>query len=56
MKNAYECKEEYGRDGRCIRRERAIGPIVPWSVVVLVALLMGKAFDLPSVFWHMFNP
>jgi hypothetical protein len=53
MQNAYECKEEFGKDGKCLKRERAIGPIVPWSIVALVALLAGKALvSIPPSFWE----
>ncbi|HEY1183095.1 MAG TPA: hypothetical protein VGE89_02855 [Bryobacteraceae bacterium] len=52
VKNAYECREEYGRDGKCLKRERAIGPIVAWMIVALVALIAGKALGLPTVFWQ----
>jgi hypothetical protein len=57
VKNAYECKVEYSRDGkRLTKRERSIGPIVPWSIVALVALLMGRAvIELPPSFWSFFK-
>lgn len=52
MQKAYEWKVEYGRDGKCVRREWSIGPIVPWAFVALVALLSGKALvSLPLWFW-----
>jgi hypothetical protein len=45
MQNAYECKEEYSADGnRLVRRERSIGPGVPWAIVFIVALVLGRAF------------
>jgi len=53
VKNAYEFKEEYGRDGKCLKRERAIGAIVIWGVVALVALATGKVLDLSAAFWHL---
>lgn len=56
MKNAYEHREYFGRDGRCTLRERSIGPIVPWCIVALVAILMGKALTLPSGFWQFLKP
>lgn len=56
MRNAYECKEEYGRDGKCVRRERAIGAIVPWSIVAVLALLLGKALTLPNDLWQALKP
>jgi hypothetical protein len=49
VQKAYECKVEYGRDGKCIRREWSVGAIVPWAIVALVALFTGKAL-LPSSF------
>jgi len=51
VKNAYECKEEYSPNGKCLKRERAIGPIVPWAVVVVLAILAG--YSLPAAFWQM---
>ena len=56
MKNAYECKEQFGADGRRLKRERAVGPIVPWCIVVLVAILLGQALDIPAVAWKLFRP
>ena len=41
MKNAYECKETYSRDGKCVRRERAIGPIVVLAIILIIAMLTG---------------
>jgi hypothetical protein len=54
VKNAYELKEFFNRDGKCLRRERAIGPIVVWAIVVLVALATGQLLNIPSAFWHFF--
>jgi hypothetical protein len=55
-RNAFERKEEYGRDGKCIKREWAVGPIVPWAIVALTALALGKGlFNLPPVFWESFK-
>jgi hypothetical protein len=52
MKNAWERREEYTTDGRKLRRrETAIGPIVPWSIVVILALFLGGAAPPPS-FWQ----
>jgi hypothetical protein len=55
VKNAYEWKEHYGKDGKCISRERAVGPIVPWSIVVLAGMLLGQVFKIPSGFWQLFK-
>lgn len=59
MKNAYEFREHYGRDGKCTLRERVVGPIVPWCivavVVVLASVLTGKALTIPSTFWQLFK-
>jgi hypothetical protein len=56
MKNAYECKEEFSRNGKCLKRERAIGPIVVWAIVALTAFLTGKALvNLPPSFWGFFR-
>jgi len=48
MRNAYEIRETYSREGKCLRRERAIGPIVPWAIVALATLLTGKGPRQPS--------
>jgi hypothetical protein len=53
MKNAYECKEQFSRDGKCLRRERAIGPIVVWAIVVLIAMATGQLLNIPAAFWHL---
>ena len=55
MKNAYECKEQFSREGKCLKRERAIGPIVVWAIVVLIAMATGQLLNIPSVFWHLFK-
>ena len=45
MQNAYEYKEEYSADGkRLVRRERSVGPSVPWAIVLILALALGRAF------------
>jgi len=54
MKNAFEFKEEFSRDGKCLKRERAIGPIVVWAIVVLVAMATGQLLNIPSACWHLF--
>ena len=56
MKNAYEFKVEYGQDGKCLRREWAVGPIAIGGVVTLFALFTGRAFVMvPSSFWQLFK-
>ncbi|MGO9228629.1 MAG: hypothetical protein ACLQKA_05370 [Bryobacteraceae bacterium] len=55
MKNAYELKEHFSKDGKCLSRERTIGPIVVWAIVAIIALVAGKALSLPTVFWHGFR-
>ena len=51
MRNAYEIREEFDSRGRCLKRERTIGPGVPWMVVALAAMCAGKDF-LPPSFWQ----
>ena len=59
MRNAYELREDYGKDGRCTHRERVIGPIVPWCFVAILVLLVfaitGRAPSVPSSFWQLFT-
>lgn len=51
MKNAYECREEFNERGRCIKRERCIGPIIPWSIIAFLALSSGRSIPtLPAGF------
>ena len=53
MQKAFERGEEYTRDGKCLKREWSIGPIVPWAIVALVALLTRQALvSLPAPFWE----
>jgi hypothetical protein len=52
LRNAVEWRIEYTGDGRLERKEWAVGPIVPWSIVALVALFTGKAMGLPQLFWE----
>jgi len=55
MKNAYECREEFTPDGkRLVKRERAIGGIVVWGFVAVIAMLSGYAF-IPTSFWTFFK-
>ena len=53
MKNAYEMKEYYSKDGKCLRRERAIGPIVIWAVVALAAIIAGRTPNVPTSLLHL---
>jgi hypothetical protein len=55
MNNAYEVREHYSKEGHCIKRERTIGAIVPWAVVIGIALATGKAVTLPAAFWQLFT-
>jgi hypothetical protein len=56
MKNAYEVREEFSRDGKCLKRERNLGPIVAWAIVALVALISGRAvIQFPPSFWEFFK-
>ncbi len=50
MHKAYECTIEFSRDGKhIIRRSRSIGPIVPCAIVLIIALLLGRAvITIPS--------
>jgi hypothetical protein len=56
MNNAYECKETFSREGKCLKRERTVGAIVPWSLVTLAGLVMGHFIQLPGSFWQFFKP
>ncbi len=52
MKSAYTFREEFSREGKCLKRERDIGAIVPWSIIALVGLLTGRTLlGLPASFW-----
>lgn len=53
MKNAYECKEQFSKDGKCIKRERAIGPIVVWAIVVLIGMVTG--LNIPAALGNLFR-
>lgn len=55
VKNAYEVREQYGKDGKCIKRERIIGPIVVWAIVVLIAMAAGQLTYVPFQSWHLFK-
>lgn len=59
MKNAFEFREHYGRDGKLTRRERVVGAIVPWCVVVILVVLAtaitGHPLTLPPSFWQLFK-
>jgi hypothetical protein len=56
MQKAYECKVEYSRDGKCLRREWSVGAIVPWALVALVAIWSGHALvSLPASFFQIFK-
>jgi hypothetical protein len=54
VNKAYECKVEYSRDGKCIRRERSVGAVVPGSIVALIGLWTGTTlFNPPLWFWQL---
>jgi hypothetical protein len=59
MKNAFEFRERYDRDGKCTLRERVVGPIVPWCIVAIFLLLAGvitgRALTIPSTFRQLFK-
>jgi len=56
MQKAYEWKEEFNREGKCLRREWSVGAIVPWSVVSLVALIKHQAIlSVPAAIWQLFK-
>ena len=55
MNNAYECEEEFGKGGHCIKRKRSVGAIVPWAIVAGLGLYTGHATGIPSVFWNFFQ-
>jgi len=56
MRNAYEIRETYSREGKLLSRERHIGPIVVWAIVALASLLSGKAIvSIPASFWRVFG-
>ena len=52
MRNAYECREHYNKDGKCIKRERTIGGIVVFAFVVVVAIISGYSPAIPSTVWQ----
>ena len=52
MQKAWERKRKFNKDGQCIEDEWSIGAIVPWGIVALAAVLLGKALvNLPAGFW-----
>jgi hypothetical protein len=55
MRNAYEYREEFTQDGKgLVRREVAIGPIVPWTIVVLATLFLSRgSWHLPLGIWEL---
>jgi hypothetical protein len=56
MRNAYEIRETFSKEGKRLSRERAIGPIVPWAIVALATLLSGKGIvSLPASLWQFFG-
>jgi hypothetical protein len=53
MQSAYEYSEEFGKDGKCLKRKWVVGAIVPWTIVALVALFAGRAIvSIPPSFWE----
>jgi len=56
MRNAYEIRETYSKEGKRLTRERSIGPIVPWAIVALATLLSGRAIvSVPASLWQFFS-
>lgn len=53
MHKAYECKEEFSPDGkRLVRRERSVGGVVVFAVIVLVEVWRGQVVS-PVSFWQL---
>jgi len=53
MRNAFESRIEYTKEGKPVKKELAVGAIVPWSIVLIIALLVGKVVvNVPSVAWQ----
>jgi hypothetical protein len=42
MSPAFARKRKFNKKGQCIEDGVLIGPIVPWSVVALVAIILGR--------------
>jgi len=56
MKNAFESKTEYGRNGHPTKREWSIGPIVVWAIVAILTLLTGGVLvNVPPFLWPHFK-
>jgi hypothetical protein len=53
VKNAYEYKGEYDRQGKCLKKEFAIGPIVPFAIITALVWLFGRT--PPDNFWQLFK-
>jgi hypothetical protein len=51
VKSAYECKVEYSRDGKCLKKEWSVGAIVPWALVAIAGLIWGGR-SIPTSFWQ----
>jgi hypothetical protein len=53
MQKAFERREVYSPEGKCLWREWSVGPIVPWAIVVLAAEFAGKGLvSLQPSLWH----
>jgi hypothetical protein len=56
VKNAWEHTREYSCDGKVIKNQWIVGPIIPWSIVALAALWMGHGIiPIPPSFWDFFK-
>ena len=56
MEKAYECREVFSPNGKCLMRERSIGAVVPWGVVAVVSVIAGKALGgIPPGLWEFFK-
>ena len=53
VKYAYEYKGEYDRQGKCLKKELAIGPIVPCAIILALAWLFGRT--PPDNLWQVFK-
>jgi hypothetical protein len=56
MKNAFEYEVTLSQHGRPLQKRIAVGPIVVWAIVAIVAFFSERALlNLPAPFWDFFK-
>lgn len=49
MGYAFERREQFTKDGKCIMRETCIGSVVVYAVIIIVTIVISVYFHMPEL-------